>query len=78
MILPNSSITVTASTYHSIAVFTTIMNCDWICENGIIRTIKKYGFSILKAVYLHNAWYVFYAILRQPMVIQLVYFPVAC
>ena len=47
--------------------------CDWICENVHCShnyKYEKYRFEILKAVYLQNAWCVFYAILRQSIVIQ--------
>ena len=35
------------------------------CIVRTITNIEKYRFEILKAVYLQNAWCVFFAILRQ-------------
>ena len=43
--------------------------CDRICENVHCSHNYKYRFEILKAVYLQNAWCIFYAIL-QSIVIQ--------
>ena len=40
------------------------------CIVCTITNIEKHHFEILKAVYLQNAWCVFYAIVRQSIVIQ--------
>ena len=40
------------------------------CIVRTITNIEKYHFEILKAVYLQNAWCVFYTILRQSIIIR--------
>ena len=47
---------------------TRFVKCALFAQLQIFR--NSYHFEILKAVYLQNAWWVFYTILRQSIVIQ--------